>query len=369
MRRRFSSIPPLAIVALSRPSRSTEPPCKLYVNSAVSHYNASRRIATTRVRRVLTLFRLLGRLPLPVLHTLGALAGWIAYLASPTYRRRIHENLAAAGITDARVRRSAVAHAGRQALETAWVWMRPAQALRDAVQVENPQALEALLARPGPLVLLTPHLGCFEIIAQYWMLDPRTSVRPMTALYRVPRKAQLKPLLQQARLRHGLRLAPAELRGVRLLLRALKEGGVAGILPDQVPSQGEGVWAPFFGRPAYTMTLPGRLAASTGATVAFVHAERLPGGRGFRLCWTPLDQPTVGDAAADAATLNRALEALIRRLPEQYLWGYNRYKVPAGVPGPDLKAPDSHAPDSQAPDSQAPDARTHAGTADARAAA
>jgi KDO2-lipid IV(A) lauroyltransferase len=125
-------------------------------------------------------------------------------------------------------------------------------------------------------------------------------------------------------------MAPTDMRGVRLLLRALRGGGSAGVLPDQVPSQGEGVWVDFFGRPAFTMTLPAKLAAATGARIVFAFCERLPEGRGFTLHFTAFDEPLSGDATADTQRLNHALEALIRRRPEQYLWGYNRYKAPPG---------------------------------------
>jgi KDO2-lipid IV(A) lauroyltransferase len=109
---------------------------------------------------------------------------------------------------------------------------------------------------------------------------------------------------------------------------------VVGLLPDQVPSRGEGVWAPFFGRPAYTMTLPARLAREHGALVLLVWARRLPRGAGFTLHWHRLDTPLTGEAMADATILNAAMEGLIRACPEQYLWSYKRYKVPAGVKPP-----------------------------------
>jgi KDO2-lipid IV(A) lauroyltransferase len=114
----------------------------------------------------------------------------------------------------------------------------------------------------------------------------------------------------------------------------MKDGEVVGILPDQVPSRGEGAWAPFFGRWAYTMTLPARLARQFDAIVLFVYGERLPHGRGYRIHLRRLDVPLTGDAAHDAAVMNRGLESLIRERPAQYLWGYNRYKVPAGAEPP-----------------------------------
>jgi Kdo2-lipid IVA lauroyltransferase/acyltransferase len=280
---------------------------------------------------MLPVFKLLARLPLPLLHVLGALGGWLVYALSPAYRRRLRENLQVAGLDKRATRRAAIAAAGRQALEMAWVWLRPPRDLLRATTVDDAPGFMAFLGQPRPVLMLTPHLGCFEVIAQYYMLQPQAAAKPMTALYRVPRKAALRPLLEHARARHGLRLAPADLRGVRLMLRALKERQIVGMLPDQVPSRGDGVWAPFFGRPAYTMTLPARLVAASGAAVAVYYAERLPRGRGFRIRWRAIDVALGGEPALAAAALNRVLEDLVRELPGQYLWGYNRYKVPHGV--------------------------------------
>jgi KDO2-lipid IV(A) lauroyltransferase len=119
-------------------------------------------------------------------------------------------------------------------------------------------------------------------------------------------------------------LAPANMRGVRLLYRALKRGESVGLLPDQAPGSGDGVWAEFFGRPAYTMMLAQRLQNATGAAAA---------GRGFRLHLMPLPPEQL-----EATALNAAVEQLVRRCPAQYLWSYNRYKVPAGAAVPRMKA-------------------------------
>jgi KDO2-lipid IV(A) lauroyltransferase len=92
-----------------------------------------------------------------------------------------------------------------------------------------------------------------------------------------------------------------------------------------------GVWAPFFGKPAYTMTLASRLAQQTGAVLLLAWGERLPGGRGYVVRLAPFEEalPAGGAAQAEsAAAVNRAMERLIRRCPQQYLWGYDRYKTP-----------------------------------------
>ena len=286
-------------------------------------------------------FRLLAWLPLRVVHALGAVGGWLVYLLSSTYRRNVRANLAQAGFDDAALRRKAVAEAGRQAIEAAWLWQRPAADLEACIHEMPVGSFEKLLAEPRPLLLLTPHLGGFEAVAQYYATLLRARLRPMTVLYRVPRKQVLQALIDE-RARPGLLLAPADMRGVRMLMRALKSGQTAGILPDQVPSKGDGVWAPFFGRPAYTMTLPARLAVAQQARIVFVLCERRPAGRGYVLQLVPFEPLLTGDMGTDTAALNRALEALICRCPAQYLWGYNRYKTPAGVAKAAVEAKGAH---------------------------
>jgi KDO2-lipid IV(A) lauroyltransferase len=160
----------------------------------------------------------------------------------------------------------------------------------------------------------------------------------LTVMYRPPRKAALKPLVEGARARTNLHLAPANLAGVRILAKTLKSGKPVGVLPDQVPQQGEGVWAPYFGRPAYTMTLPAKLAQLGRADIVLVYAERLPKGAGFVVRFVPFEGELTGSAAEQAASINKAMEQLIDRCPAQYFWSYNRYKQPEGVAAPETQA-------------------------------
>jgi KDO2-lipid IV(A) lauroyltransferase len=273
---------------------------------------------------MVTLFRVLGNLPLIILHGVGAIAGWITYLASSRYRHRLRENLAAAIPGSGAMLGAAIVEAGRTMLELPAVWFRPASGVAAmTASVEGWDCVEAALERGRGIVILTPHLGCFEITAQCYALR-----HPITVLYRRPRKRFLEPLLIAGRARPTLHLAPADRSGVRLLLKALQRGEAVGMLPDQAPRFGEGVWADFFGRPAYTMTLAGRLAVSTGAQVVLVFAERLPAGRGFRVHFAP--GPAAGGDESFERRMNRALEALILKHPAQYLWAYDRYKMPKG---------------------------------------
>jgi KDO2-lipid IV(A) lauroyltransferase len=150
----------------------------------------------------------------------------------------------------------------------------------------------------------------------------------MTVLFRPPRKAWLNDLVVSARARPGLLTAPTSLSGVKQLIKALKSGQSVGLLPDQVPPQGQGQWAPFFGQNAYTMTLSVRLAQQTGAAVLTAWGERLSWGRGFRVHVRALASGLPADLTQAVAVVNHEMEALIRTCPQQYLWGYARYKQP-----------------------------------------
>jgi KDO2-lipid IV(A) lauroyltransferase len=272
------------------------------------------------------LFRLLSHLPLSILHNLGAVLGVLTYFISPTYRRHLQENTALAGDWAVAVRLAAAIETGKGLLELPFLWLRPqAEVIRQVVRVSGWQHVEAAVRDGQGILMLTPHLGGFEIIAQYC-----SAQRPFTALYRAPRQRWLQPLMEQGRGAH-VRLAPADLGGVRLLMKALRRKETVGILPDQVPGNGEGIWSPFFGKPAYTMTLAARLAQSAGA-VLLIRAERLPYGAGYHLIVEPLGEPLAESLEARVAQINAALERMIRACPAQYLWGYNRYKGSADAP-------------------------------------
>jgi KDO2-lipid IV(A) lauroyltransferase len=272
--------------------------------------------------------RLLARLPLQWLHLAGSGLGWLTYWASPSYRARLRENLYASGVCAGlecdRLLRKAVAETGKGATELVAIWFGADDVVSRLVRCDTWRVVEEAQRGGRGIIFLTPHLGCFEVSALCG-----AQRFPITVLYRPPKLRWLEPLMVAGRSRWQARVAPASLKGVRLLYKALRDGEAVGLLPDQAPSRGEGVWAPFFGRPAYTMTLVARLQKATGAAVIMAFAERLPRGAGYHLHLRGLPQ-----AGLDEATINRAVEDMVRIRPEQYLWGYNRYKVPAGAEPP-----------------------------------
>jgi Kdo2-lipid IVA lauroyltransferase/acyltransferase len=269
---------------------------------------------------VKTLFRALAMLPLPLLHAVGAAVGWISFLSSATYRRRFLANVRQAGLGLAQVR-PAVAEAGKLLAEMPRLWFgRPA-----ALQWDGADLIDAARATGRGIVFLTPHLGCFEATAQGYA----ARYGRITVLYRPARKPWLRELVDTSRERANLATAPTTMAGVKQMLKALKAGEAIGLLPDQVPSKGLGVWAPFFGREAYTMTLSARLAQQTGATVLLAWGERLPWGRGYRIHLRRWPGELSPRPEVAAAQINAEMEELIRECPQQYLWGYARYKQPA----------------------------------------
>ena len=277
-----------------------------------------------------TLLQLAARLPLRWLHRIGAAMGWLVYLCSPTYARRLRENLRAsgvcAGVACDVLQKQVIAETGKGAIELAALWFAPDESIKRWAECETWHVVQDA-RQPGQGVLfITPHLGGFEITAQY--IAQRM---PITVLYRPPKLRWLEPLMIEGRSRWQAKVAPANMRGVRLFYKALQRGEAVGLLPDQTPGLGEGTWANFFGRPAYTITLVRRLQQATNALLVMMVAERLPQGRGFHLHYEVLPATDFNEAV-----LNRAVESLVRRCPAQYLWGYHRYKVPDGaLPPPD----------------------------------
>ncbi|MGB6102367.1 MAG: lysophospholipid acyltransferase family protein [Pusillimonas sp.] len=275
---------------------------------------------------LLALFRFLAWLPLPFLHGIGRLAGGVVYMWPGSYRRRLQANARQAGYPQAAFARRAAEETGAMIMETPKVWLRTGQCLEKTHSDDNAVVHDALAEGRG-ILYLTPHLGCFEITARYLLQHG-----PITVMYRPPRQAFLEPVMEQARNTSGLKAVPANLQGVRQFVRALKRGQAVGMLPDQVPGSGEGVWAPFFGKHALTMTLAGRLALQTGVAVILTAGERLPGGKGWRIHYVRLPEPMPTDPQALATAINSAMEQLIRCFPQQYLWSYNRYKIPKDAP-------------------------------------
>jgi KDO2-lipid IV(A) lauroyltransferase len=285
------------------------------------------------------LFRFLSSWPLPLLHALGGLLGWLVWFVSPAYRRNFRAQVAQAGLPFEQAR-PAIADAGRLAAELPRLWLRPKhESCLPQVQLEGREVVDGLRAQGRGVIFFSAHCGSFELAPQALA----ELYGPVTALYRPSRQPWLAKLMRVSRQRPGLAMAPASLAGIRQMLKALRSGGSVALLTDQVPPEGLGLWAPFFGRPAYSMTLAAKLALQSGAALVPVRTERLPVGRGYRMQFQApvpgLDVTPPPDLLQAVTLVNQANEALILSLPGQYLWAYARYKQPRRSGGEPQGAP------------------------------
>lgn len=275
------------------------------------------------------ILRALALLPLRAVHALGALLGWMFWIAPTRLRRITRVNVSRcfpALIPEQQqsLARSALIETGKSMLEIGplWLWSTPrVRALVRAVYGES--ELRAVLAQGRGVILAAPHLGCWEVIGQHL---PQHCA--MTILYRPPRFADIERIMVSSREHGGAKLAPTNAAGVRQIFQTLTRGGCAGILPDQEPELSGGVFAPFFGIPALTMTLIARIARKTGAAVFFAYARRLPQGRGYEIHYVRAPDAVADDDETRAATaLNAGVETCVREIPEQYQWGYRRFRA------------------------------------------
>jgi KDO2-lipid IV(A) lauroyltransferase len=276
-------------------------------------------------------FKCFSWLPLWLAQGIGALLGWFVFAASPTYRGRFLANSKLAGYTFSEVK-GAIASSGRLVAELPKLWMSTAGKVQGKAEApftwRGREHIEAAYATGKGVIFLTPHLGSFEMIGQAWGQDFGSKFGNFTVLFRPARKAWMAELVANSRNRPGLATVPTNLSGVRQMIKALRKGEAVGLLPDQVPPDGMGLWTPFFGKSAYTMTLAARLSAQTGATVLVGFGERLSFGRGYVLHIYPLKQALSDNLEAAVLQMNAEMEALIRSCPSQFLWGYGRYKQP-----------------------------------------
>ena len=269
---------------------------------------------------------LIAILPLALVQVIGSGLGLLAYVFSKQYRSLFRPQYEAVVNSHHLPFKlwQAVRASGMLFSDSLWIWRNPQKALQ-LVEVQNWGLVESAINEGHGLVMLTPHLGGFEII-------PRVLAQhfPATILYRPSRQEWLNEVVEEGRAYPNMHFVPTNLNGVRQMTRALSRGEAIGILPDQVPSGGEGVWVPFFGRPAYSTPLPARLANRNNTPVVMFTAKRKSIGNGWLMQATRL-APLSEDATTAAAELNVAIENAVLVAPEQFIWSYNRYKHPTGA--------------------------------------
>lgn len=285
---------------------------------------------------VTLLFKCLAALPLRLLHLLGGFSGRLAFYFLKTDRERVRANMIQAGFQpDDAMIRAVFQETAKGGLELPVAFFRRPEEIEPLFKTINGwEHVQTALERGEGLLLITPHIGSYDLAGRY---ISQQLPFPLTAMYKPPKIKAMDAVMQAGRVRGKGKTAPTNLQGVKQVMKALRAGEATIVLPDHVPAPeegGDGVWVDFFGRPAYTMTLAGKLAQVKGVKALFFVGERLPNGQGFALHIAPLQGELNGDKAHDARIMNQNTEYWIRRFPTQYLFMYNRYKHPAGAPLP-----------------------------------
>ena len=273
---------------------------------------------------ILKLFKILfSCIPLLLTQVIGILIGYIFHMTNKESRFLLIENLTRSNIYKNSVSLNKainknIRETGKTIMESLAIWSsQQSRVLSWVKEVQGLDEIHKAHIRKKGIIFISPHLGCYEIASIYY-----GSKYPLTVLYRPPRKKWLEKLIKDGRKKGFQTLAPTNNTGIKLILKSLNNNEAVGILPDQVANKGEGEWAEFFGRPAFTMVLVSRLAKKTGATVIMTFGERLDIGKGFKIHFKAIPSRNI----SSPRKLNKALEEIIKKAPEQYLWNYDKYK-------------------------------------------
>lgn len=275
------------------------------------------------------LIKLFSRMPFSLALFIGGVFGRILWLFNGEMRKTSERNVSIClpGLSEAekkRIVKSSLIETGKNITEIATLWTKPRSRMTALVtNVHGESVLTEALGRGQGVILLAPHLGAWEMSGLYVSLN-----FPITSMYKPPEMQSLEDIVRAGRSRFGAKLVPTDVTGVRELLHALKKGEVIGILPDQDPGRGNGEFAPFFGQSANTATLAIKLAAKTNAKVISCYAKRNKDASGYEVYFYPCDQNVNhSDADLALAAMNKEVEKLILRCPEQYQWNYKRFKT------------------------------------------
>jgi len=205
--------------------------------------------------------------------------------------------------------------------------------------IHGEEIIQQTIENKHGVILALPHIGNWELLALYC-----SAKYPTTTMYQKPKIAQFDSLIKNGRERFGAKLVPTNNLGIRAMLKALKNNELICVLPDQEANDGSGVFAPFFGIQAYSMSLISRLANKTGAKVIIACSKRLAKGEGYEINFIPLEQFAPDSIEDSVSYLNAEMEKCIRQTPEQYQWSYKRFRKQPEIKDPRITGKDFYNP-------------------------
>jgi KDO2-lipid IV(A) lauroyltransferase len=289
-----------------------------------------RRLIQTLLFQVIkALLHISSWIPLPIIHILGRVLGWVLASTPNRARSTTRTNLrlcfpykSESQINELSLR--SLQNTSCTALEMGKAWVAPIEAILQLVtETQGLEQLQRDIKSGNGVILLAPHLSNWEVFGPVVASHGIKS----TFLYKPPKIEVIDRLLKATRSRNNINLAPANRAGVAVLLKALKAGELVGILPDQVPELGGGEYANFFNQPALTMVLASRLIQRTNARVYCGFAKRLPGGNGFKMIIMPADEKVYeDDLARSVQGVSDSVQKCVEMAVDQYQWEYKRFR-------------------------------------------
>ncbi len=272
--------------------------------------------------------RLVAALPWPAVQGLGSAIGWLMWKLPNRSREVARTNLHKcfpdldARQLDALLGRT-LRDIGKTFTESACAWIWPAHKTLGLIkQVEGLEVLEQALASGKGVVGITSHLGNWEVLNHFYCAQCKPII-----FYRPPKLKAVDDLLQQQRVQLGNRVAPSTREGILSVIKEVRRGGSVGFPADPEPSEGSGLFVPFFAIQALTSKfVPGMLAGGKAVGV-FLHALRLEDGSGFKVILEAAPEGMYSeDVETAVAAMSATIEKYVRAYPSQYMWTMKRFK-------------------------------------------
>lgn len=292
---------------------------------------------TRKDRLFLALLRFFSRRSLGFLQGFGRVAGWLAmHVVGNSRRHTVRRNLelcfpekSPEWVEETTAR--CLVSMTQAIAEFTKSWGEPPAWSRDQIRaVHNEQVFHDALAAGHGTIGIVPHYGSWEFM-NAWINQHTAPVM----MYKPAKQKGVDAFVRDARSRLNGTAVPTDDSGVRALFRALKQNGFTAILPDHVPHEHGGIYAPFFGISTWTGVMVPKLVSRTKCRVIMMSCLRRPDADGFEIFFDEPDPDIYSDDLATAtAAMNRSIETVIRRDPAHYQWSYKRFRNNETLPDP-----------------------------------
>jgi Kdo2-lipid IVA lauroyltransferase/acyltransferase len=283
--------------------------------------------------------KLISYFPLSIIQAIGWFFGVLIFYCGKKIRNRVIDSLLKTKLADPtnvkQIALYSLKEFGKTLSESLFVaWHHPkADTAESFMEESNLDLLYDAVQNGKRIVCLTPHIGNFELALKYTAYFIK---HKFTILYKPSKNKWMNELMLEGRTEDNITPVPTTKRGIVTLMRALNNREIVGILPDNVASQGDGVWVKFFDQDVFATTLSAKLILQEDVVSFVIISKRLKNGK-FSIKCIPYKPTTTTDkdSALYAESVIQVvrdiytiLEDEVRDNVAQYYWGYNRFRVP-----------------------------------------